>query len=71
MHRPGYIGHLGRQDSEYDNSLSEVGLGDVPRRKANWWKIIAAFIVVTPWFLIAFLVRWVYSLLTHPVISTH
>jgi hypothetical protein len=68
--RRGYIGHLGRQDSEYDNSLAEWGLGDVPRRKTNWWMVGAAVFCVVPWFLLAFFVRWIYILM-HPVFKIH
>jgi len=49
-----HIGNLGKQDSEYDNSLSEWGLGDVPRRRVSWWKVVGAALLLAPWSVIAY-----------------
>ncbi len=51
-----YIGHLGRQDSDYDNTLAEHAEYTAPRpRQVSWWKMALLILALIPWSLVALL----------------
>jgi hypothetical protein len=54
--RDHYIGHLGRQDSEYDNTLAEHAEYVPARpRQLSAWKVALLVIGLIPWSLVALL----------------
>lgn len=43
----------GRQDSEYDDTLAEHGMGDVhPSRRVQWWRVAVLICAAMPWTII-------------------
>jgi hypothetical protein len=44
-----FIGDQGRQDSEYDNSLAEWGLGDIHPVRRRLWSWVGMLLIGVPW----------------------